>query len=224
MNKILGLLLTAFMILSPALAEDIPAEETEAAAEKDTFSFSADNTEAVLASGREHTTLTGNAVIITNNKEIHADLIEIYGQDFEIAECSGNVTVIDMENDTTLTCSSLKFNRTTEVIVVRGYSEMEDRKNELIAKSGYIEEKSKEKFTTLQIGVRILKIADNQEMTCRSEYAGYDRDANILELTGNPRVYWKGDTYIATRIVIDLDTDEIKLEGNVSGSITSEKE
>ncbi len=200
------------------------AEPEPAETEKDTFSFSADRTEAILAKGKEHTVLQGNAVIITDNREIHADKIDIYGEDFVLAVCSGNITVLDQENDTTLVCQNLEYNRETELIIVDGYSEMEDRKNELITKSGFIEDKSKEEFTILQIGVRILKISDGETMSCRSEYAGYDRKENILELTGMPRVYWKGDKYEASRIIINLDTDEIKLEGNVSGSITSEEE
>ena len=216
MNRKHLLLITALLLLLPAL--------TYADENKDTFSFSANRTEAVLAEGKEHTVLEGNALIITDKRKIRADRIDIYGKDFEIAVCSGNITVVDEENDTTLICQNLRFNRETEEIIVDGYSEMEDRKNELIAKSGFIEEKSKEKFTILQIGVRILKISDGETMSCRSEYAGYDREDNILELTGMPRVYWKGDTYEASRIIINLDTDEIKLEGNVSGSITSDDE
>ena len=206
-------------------ASAVPAqqqENSEPEKDGDTFSFSSNRTEAVLAKGKEHTILQGSAVIITDGKEIRADRIDIYGKDFQYAVCEGNIRVIDSENDTTLICRNLKYNRETEIIIVEGYSEMEDRKNELITKSGYIEDRSAEEFTILQIGVRILKISDGEEMSCRSEYAGYDRKNNILELTGMPRVYWKGDTYSASRIIINLDTDEIELEGNVSGSITSE--
>ncbi|MBI9107094.1 MAG: hypothetical protein JEZ04_10145 [Spirochaetales bacterium] len=216
-TKLLILLLinAVFMILPLA------SQETEEK-KNDEFSFSSNRTEAVLARGKEHTLLQGNAVIITSNKEIRADRIDIYGKDFDYAICEGDITVIDSENDTSLTCRNLRYDRKTEIIIVEGYSEMEDRKNELITKSGYIEDRSEEEFTILQIGVRILKISDGEEMSCRSEYAGYDRKENILELTGMPRVYWKGDNYAASRIIINLDTDEIKLEGNVSGSITSE--
>ena len=219
MNK--RFLLILFLIYLPALLFSQEAEPAEEESD-DSFSFSSNRTEAILAKGKEHTILQGNAVIITNNREIRADRIDIYGEDFDLAVCSGNITVIDSKNDTTLICEDLRFNRETEVVIVEGYSEMEDRKNELIAKSGFIEDKSQEEFTILQIGVRILKISDGETMSCRSEYAGYDRKNNILELTGMPRVYWKGDTYEAARIIVNLDTDEIKLEGNVSGSITSE--
>ena len=217
-SVLLGLLLLFSSAVIFAQEEPAPEEESD-----NSFSFSSNRTEAILAKGKEHTLLEGNAVIITDNREIHADRIDIYGEDFEIAVCTGNVTVLDRKNDTTLVCENLTYNRETEVVIVEGYSEMEDRKNELIAKSGFIEEKSEEEYTILQIGVRILKISDGETMSCRSEYAGYDRKNNILELTGMPRVYWKGDTYEAARIIVNLDTDEIKLEGNVSGSIKSDE-
>jgi hypothetical protein len=35
---------------------------------------------------------------------------------------------------------------------------------------------------------------------------------------------WKGDEYRATRITIDLDDDEILLDGKVSGTITDDEE
>ena len=58
---------------------------------------------------------------------------------------------------------------------------------------------------------------------CRSEFARYNRNDDILELTGMPVVFWKNDEYRALRIIVDLDKDEITLEGKVSGSIFSEK-
>ena len=221
MNKNLTLLYIIIFIL---ISTGLIYAETNEKKKEDTFSFSANRTEAVLAKGKEHTSLQGNAVILTNDREIRADKIDIYGEEFNLAICEGNIIVIDQKNNTTLTCEKLSFDRDTEVIIVDGYSEMEDRKNELITKSGFIEDKSKEEFTILQIGVRILKISDGETMSCRSEYAGFDRKNNLLELTGMPRVYWKGDKYEASRIIINLDTDEIKLEGNVSGSITTDEE
>ena len=221
MNKNLTLLYIIIFIL---ISTGLIYAETNEKKKEDTFSFSANRTEAVLAKGKEHTSLQGNAVILTNDREIRADKIDIYGEEFNLAICEGNIIVIDQKNNTTLTCEKLSFDRDTEVIIVDGYSEMEDRENELITKSGFIEDKSKEEFTILQIGVRILKISDGETMSCRSEYAGFDRKNNLLELTGMPRVYWKGDKYEASRIIINLDTDEIKLEGNVSGSITTDEE
>ncbi|MFP4432014.1 MAG: hypothetical protein ACLFPV_12255, partial [Spirochaetaceae bacterium] len=50
----------------------------------------------------------------------------------------------------------------------------------------------------------------------------YRRETEVLELSGLPVVFWKGDEYRAARIVVDLQQDEISLEGDVRGRITTE--
>ena len=54
---------------------------------------------------------------------------------------------------------------------------------------------------------------------CRSEFARYQRDKKILELSGMPWVSKGNDVYQGTRITIDLDTEEVNAEGNVQGTI-----
>jgi len=56
-------------------------------------------------------------------------------------------------------------------------------------------------------------------MVCRSEYAVYHRRDKILDLTGFPIVYKKDDEFHADRIRVDLDTDDVIMEGAVSGTI-----
>ena len=46
----------------------------------------------------------------------------------------------------------------------------------------------------------------------------------MLELTGKPTVKKGKDQFKAARISVNLDTEAIKLEGKVSGSVTEEKE
>ena len=63
--------------------------------------------------------------------------------------------------------------------------------------------------------MRIVK----DKLACRSEYALYRRKDNILELTGAPSASKEGDDYRASRIVVNTDTDDIQLEGEVKGSV-----
>jgi lipopolysaccharide export system protein LptA len=56
-------------------------------------------------------------------------------------------------------------------------------------------------------------------MVCRSEYAVYRRQNKLLDLSGFPSVFKKGDEFRADRIRVDLDTDDVTMEGSVSGSI-----
>lgn len=188
---------------------------------EDKFSFSADRTEAVLAKGKERTLLTGRAVIETEDTRIHADRVELYGEDFRFALCSGNIIVEDQTQGFNLQTENLYFDRERELLRVEGYYEMEDQKNSLVVKGFFLENRGEENQFVIQIGVRILKMDDDGEMVCRSEYAFFDRDNDTLELSGSPKVTWKGDDYEASRISINLETDEITLEGQVSGTIES---
>ena len=186
----------------------------------DDFSFFGDSLSSSRGKGKEHTSLKGNAGIISSSTRIKADNIEIYGSDNDFAECTGSVEVIDNEKGISLKSERLFFNRRDDIIRVEGAAVMEDMKNEVIVKGNFLEYMGSDETCLIQIGVRILK----DDMVCRSEFARYNRNDDILELTGMPVVFWKNDEYRALRIIVDLDKDEITLEGKVTGSIFSEKQ
>lgn len=188
------------------------------------FYFSSDRTSITLAEGSELTILDGNAQIYSDETMINADYIELYGADFRYAACTGNVLVVDSRQGIRINTEGLFFDREKEIMTIDGYAEMVDQKNEIVVKGSYFENRGEENITIIQIGVRILKASEDGSMTCRSEYAKYNRDDDTLDLSGMPVVVWKDDEYQATRISINLDTDEIILEGNVSGTIRSNEE
>ena len=190
--------------------------------ESKNFNFSSDRTSISLAEGSELTRLTGNANITSEDTNITADSIELFGDDFRFARCSGNVLVIDLKQGIRITTENLFFDRKKEVLTISGYAEMIDQKNEIVVKGSYFENRGKENITIIQIGVRILKASDDDSMICRSEYAKFNRDNEILELSGMPVVFWKDDEYRATKITINLETDDITLTGEVSGTIRTD--
>ena len=179
--------------------------------------FSADRLDSTLAKGNEHTILVGNARVHTKNTEIHADRIELYGSNFRYAICTGHVDVVDSERDIHLTGDTFFYDRQTEIARMEGNAVMEDLKNQVVVKAGFIESRGQENVVLIQIGVRIFK----KNVVARSEFAIYHRDTDKLELSGMPVAYYKGDEYRAGRIAIDLKTDDISLEGQVSGQIVT---
>ncbi|MBN2352298.1 MAG: hypothetical protein JXD23_06995 [Spirochaetales bacterium] len=185
----------------------------------DVFSFSGNSVRSVFAKGKERTLLSGNARITSDANNIRANEIELYGENLVYADCRGSVHLVNVERGLELTSDQLFYDRNRKVSQVRGNAVMVDRKNEVVVKGGYIENHEDDDITIIQIGVRILK----ENMTCRSEFAKYMRKTDTLELTGLPVVYWKGDTYRAQKIIIDLKKDEVKLEGNVEGQVNTEK-
>jgi lipopolysaccharide export system protein LptA len=189
------------------------------AAVADTFSFSGDRLEADLAKGRERTILSGHAKLVSEQFVIEASSIELYGDDFNLALCRGDVRITDTKNDATFSCEELHYDRKEKVIRLQGNAVMEDRKNEMVIKGELLENRDKEGVTLIQVGVRILK----KDLASRSQTARYYRDEDRLELSGLPVVRWKGDTYRAGRIRVDLKTDKIQLEGAVAGEVSYEE-
>ena len=181
------------------------------------LTYSGDSASTVFAQDGQRAVLTGHARVVTEDSVITADRIELFGKDFPYAICTGNVRIVNTTRGMELTSDQLFYNRQDKVARITGDAVMTDVKNELVVKGGFIEDRDKEKLTTIQIGVRILK----KDLVCRAEFARYDRSNNTLELSGMPFVSKKGDEYRAARIMVNLDTEEITLEGDVSGQINS---
>lgn len=202
------------IVLSLTAAAQLPGQSPES------FSFSGDETSIVLAEGRERTRLVGNARVVSEATTIEAGEIELYGEDFRYVLCTGGVAVVDEENELYFSSGELFYDRETELTRARYRVVLEDRENEIVVKGGFVETRENGAYVQAQIGVRILR----DDLTARSEFVRYNRDLNRLELSGYPVVFWKGDEYRASRITIDLDRDEIELEGGVEGTVTSEAE
>ncbi len=183
------------------------------------FSFAADSMSGTMTKGRERTVLLGNAKVISEGIVITANRIELYGSDFRFAECTGKVSITDEEQGINLTTEKLLYDRRDKLSRMTGPSVMEDKKNKVIIKGDFIENDDVRKIAIIQINVRILK----ENLICRAEFARYNRETKQLELTGSPVVKRDGDDYKASRIFVNLDTEDITLEGAVSGTVVQEK-
>jgi lipopolysaccharide export system protein LptA len=184
-------------------------------ANADTFTFKADRMMGGRAAGQEVTILTGNAEVRSDNLLLRANRIEIQGNDNQFIDCTGEVWGREEEKDIIFQTDRLRYDRTLKIARLEGNSTLEDRKNEIVAKGRFIEYDDAAEVTVFQIGVRLFK----DEMVCRSEYAVYRRTEKLLDLSGFPVVFKKDDEFRADRIRVDLDTDDVTMEGAVTGSM-----
>jgi lipopolysaccharide export system protein LptA len=186
------------------------------AAGAESVSFSADSVQSSLATGKERTILSGRAEVRTGSITITADRIELFGKDFIYLDCSGKVTVVDKEREIRLEAPNLYYDRDKKLSRAQGPSVLQDDRNKLVLKAEWIENDGQNEVTLAQVAVRILK----GKLACRAEYALYRRKDKELELSGSPSAYRDGDEYKATRILVNTDTEDIRLEGEVSGSVS----
>lgn len=185
----------------------------------DRFEFSAGSTEIVLAEGRERTVLRGGARISSGSVSIRSAKIELYGNDFRFATAADGVVVLDTQRDFSLNARSFWFDRTTEDSRAEGDVVLDDRKNKLVVRGGYLEVREGGDLLIVQIAVRVFR----DDLTARAQSLRYHREREVLELSGYPVVYWKGDEYRAARIIMNLATEEIEMLGDVSGRIVVER-
>jgi lipopolysaccharide export system protein LptA len=186
----------------------------------DEFSFSADSLSSTRAKGKERTDLVGNAKIVSESLVISADSIVLYGKNYRYAVCSGNVNAVDEKKGLRLATSKLFYDRDDKISRLEGFSTLEDKRNQLVIKGGYIENNEKTEIAVIRVGVTVLK----KDMVCRSEYARYNRKEKIFELSGDPKVKWKDDDYVAEYITVNLDTEDIVMRGAVKGSVVKKEE
>jgi len=181
----------------------------------DIFRFSANRMSGSRALGKDSTLLEGSAKVISETLTLAADRIELSGDENRFVDCSGNVSGVDTEKGIRFITERLRYDRKLKIARLEGNSTLEDKKNSVVAKGRFIEYNDEGGIAILQIGVRIFK----DELVCRSEWALYRREEKTLELAGLPVVFKKGDEFRADRMKVDLDTDEVAMEGTVSGSL-----
>ena len=181
----------------------------------DSFTFSADSVQSVLATGKEKTVLSGHAEVLSDKITVSADTIEISGKNYSILTCEGHVVADDKKNGIHLAAPRLTYDRDRSFAILDGPATLEDSVNHVVLKADWIQDDGDQGITVAQVDVRILK----EGLVCRAEYAIYRRKEHRLELSGAPRVVKNGDEYRATRMIVDTDSEEITLEGSVSGSV-----
>jgi lipopolysaccharide export system protein LptA len=180
-----------------------------------TFSFRADRMSGSRATGRETTILIGNAEVRSDNLVLRADRIEIQGDDNRFIECIGNVWGHEEDKNILFFTDRLRYDRRLKIARMEGNSTLEDRQNEIVARARFIEYDDENEIAIFQISVRLFK----DDMVCRAEHAVYRRREKLLDLSGFPVVFKDEDEFRADRIRVDLETDDVIMEGSVSGTI-----
>ena len=181
----------------------------------DTFTFKADRMSGSRAMGRETTILIGNAEVRSDNLLLRADVIEIHGDNNQFIICKGNVWGHEENKNILFITEKLSYDRIQKIARLEGNSTLEDRANAIVARGQFIEYDDQKEVAVFQISVRLFK----DDMVCRSQYAIYRRQEKLLDMSGFPTVHKKNDEFSANRIRVDLNTDDVIMEGSVAGTI-----
>lgn len=187
-----------------------------AALSAETINFSADYMKGTAGSKTDSTTLEGNAFVKTDTMEIKADSIELSGDDFRFITAEGNVKGTNSESQLEFDCGRMKYDRKTKIARLEDSVHLVDTANNVTADAQIIEYNQDSETAVMQIAIT-LKQKDN---TCTSAYAIYRKKAQMLEMSGNPKIVQGKDTFRAQEITLNLESQEITLDGRVRGTVT----
>ncbi|OJF76541.1 MAG: hypothetical protein BKP49_06595 [Treponema sp. CETP13] len=181
--------------------------------------FKADSMSGKSNDANSITTLIGNAYIKTDDMEISADKIEISGKNYRIVTVTGNISGTSIESGFTFECSEMQYDRETKVAILEKNVKMNDTENDVKIEAEYIYYDQASQTATMQVSVKILQ----ENATCTSSFAIYRKEAQILELSGSPKIVKGEDTYTAREITMNIDTEEMVLVGKVTGTVSEEE-
>lgn len=182
----------------------------------ETITFHADSMSGKSGNKSDETRLVGNAYVKTETMEISADEIKLHGENFRFIEAIGTVDGMNTESKLQFSCGKLVYDRTSKIAMLEDSVHLIDIENEVDASAHLIEYNQNTETAILQIGIT-LKQKDN---ICTSAYALYRKKDQFLEMSGNPKIIQKDDSFRAQEITLNLNTQEITLDGRVSGTVT----
>ncbi len=180
------------------------------------ITFSADKMNGSTGENSEYSKLSGNAYIKTESMEIRADEIILSGKDFRFINATGNVSGKSIESEFDFSSQQMEYDRETEIAVLKGNVSMIDTKNEINASAQIIEYNQKTEVAYMQINVKLVQ----NKNTCTGANAIYRKKEQTLELSGTPQIVKDKDSFRANEIFMNLETEEILLDGKVRGSVS----
>ncbi len=183
------------------------------------ISFSGGESSLNLKDGQKSVILKDGARVQTGSITITSDEMSLTGDDWRYVECTGSVVIKDSDKDIEIRSSRLWYDRIDETIIISSWFEIDDNREDLYAQAGSLHYDMKSEVLQLSMSVTLMRISDGEVMKCSSESLTYNRKDDFVSLAGRSSVNWKGDSYNADVISVDLKNDKITLSGEINGTI-----
>lgn len=186
----------------------------------ETWRFTANTVKSIQREGEIQTSLEGQARIQSEDLIIEAESIELIGSEYDLIRGNGSISVIDIDDGINIQSNSFNYEQQSDIIRFQGMVTLLDDEEGIIIRCEFLDFYQEDDYAVMQSAVRLIKDDDN--MIGRGEFAKYFRDTEILELSGHSVVWKDDDQYKADRIRVNLDTDEITMDGTVKGKLVTE--
>lgn len=186
----------------------------------DTIQFKANSMQGSIGENNTYTVLKGNAWIENEDLELFADEISLKGENYDFITAKGNISGRYKTSDFSFSCNLLEYNKNTGIVLLKENVSIEDKENEISATASIVEYDKNIEVATMQINV----IINHKNSVCTGTLAIYKKNEKMLDLSGNPKINRDSDTFTAQDITLNMETEEIILDGKVRGSVVDKKE
>lgn len=184
----------------------------------ETWRFTADQVSSIQGDQRNRTVLDGNARVESDSMEIEALHLELGGENFSLISGTGGIVLNDKDEGVAVEARRFEYDRKAKIIRFREQVTLVDDNEGIVIRCESLDLFEEEDLMVMQVSVRLIK----DKTICRGEFASFRREENLLEISGRPVVWREDDEYRAQRITVNLDTDEIIMEGAVEGALTTQ--
>lgn len=181
------------------------------------ITFSARHMYGSASANQERTILEGNAVIQTENLKIRAKQIELSGESYRYVDATGDVKGTS-DDGFNFTCGKMRYDRKTGIVSLENSVELTDDANDVNGKAQLVEYDLNNEVAILQIDVNL----KNKNSLCTGALAIYRKKQKLIELSGSPKIVRDGDVFKAQKILLDMTSEEITLDGKVQGSVSTD--
>lgn len=183
------------------------------------IAFSADSMTGTAGSSSDTTVLKGNSYILTSSIEIEAESITMSGKNFRYVDAEGSVNGKNTESRLLFKCASVHCDRQEKLFTFKDDVSLTDEGNKVDVKAQIVEYDQNTDIAMIQINAVITQ----KDNICKSAFAVYKKKEQMLELNGNAQIKRGGDTFSAQFITLDLNTQQITLDGRVKGTVSDNK-
>ena len=186
----------------------------------DTISFKANSMEGSIGKSNTSTVLKGNAWIENEDLELFADEISLKGDNYDFITAKGNISGRYKTSNFAFSCNSLEYDKNTGIVLLKENVKIDDEENEISATASVVEYDKNLEVATMQINV----IINHKNSVCTGTLGIYKKKEQMLDLSGNPKIVRDSDTFTAQDITLNMETEEISLDGKVRGSVVDKKQ
>ena len=145
--------------------------------------------------------------------------IIIEGDDYDEITCHVSILITDEERGLTIRTSDLYYDRAAERLLISSWCELNDTQNELAASASALYYDMEEEKLELSMRVNLVKNTSSGMLIASCESMIYDRNEESLIRSCPADVKWNDYTYSASLIAIDLESEQIRPEGQIGGHV-----